>query len=941
MLFSVLAHFTLFSQCDDGWLKSAGNLVGRGMSLDVDEENNFYGIGVYESPTEFEGVELPNLNNKNNIYFYKRNPDGSLAWLRFIEGHFSQARPSVLVLGDQLIISSSFLNSATFGDQQFVSEIGKKAHLVLALDLNGNLNWHKQFNNLSIVGADLDVFTAGMCVVDENTFLLTGNIYEKIEDPDSDFELSSDAFSVLLMKISKSGDIMWAKCSSGNLFSRGWSVTTSDDGSIVVSGMTNGDLVFDDNIFFLNSATYSFSPFVAKFDSEGNNLWVTGGWCPNFGTNYTADSDAEGNVYVGGGFTNQTTFGVIQYTTSGINDGSIIKYDKDGELLWVKKIGAEQSVYAEYVTSIEVFDDYFLASGIVVEGAKFDSDNYLTIGPEPATRYFLAKYDLDGNLLELIGAGGNGFTEVYETKVKDDFVYVQGKYNGLGMFGNDTIAPIAGFQDSFSSAAFQWKFKLGDDLDPLQADFECENIGDGTYKFTSASTGNIDALSWSFGVSYYEQQFGEVIEQNLFEAGPTEVCLTISNCFTRQIKCKIVQVEAIVTPLVPVSYARLLADNNYSSINIGKSFELRGVVHGNNYSDSGLDFYLLDNSAGINIYRSFPVEGYQPTEGDSLHVTGEIEQYLGQIRLVVETLEIIAENQTVQEPISVLRMSESNEGRLVELRCCSLVNPEQWGNFENGFVVDVSSDIGEFSVKILANSTLIESDAPEGIFNIVGLVGQASFVTPTTDAYFLLPRYVEDFREVDEPDLDFEILVNNGAGQVICSVINQDLKQDEYTWNFSKDLIEDVVIADTTSTIVYNFEDSGAYEVCLSADDCLGTVISICKDFDVNVSAILVGDTTTVEPMDTMIAVPFLELTEVKVLPNPAFENIIIESAFEMQKVCILDALGREIYSDTNVYQESLNIDIRELKNGLYFVSIETENHQKVVKKLIVSDGEN
>ncbi len=930
ILFSILSQGYVHSQCEDGWIRSAGNSVGLGLSLDVDDENNFYGIGVYNRATEFEGLVLPNENDKNNIYFYKRNPDGSLAWLRFIEGHFSQIKPSVLVIGDQLIVSSSFLNTANYEGEQFVSEIGKKSHLILALDLNGNLRWTKQFNNLSIVSEELDVFTAGMYAVDDNSFLITGNIYEKFEDVDTDFELESVGFSAFLIKISKSGEIIWGKCSTGSLFARGWSVSTDNDGNILMSGMTNGDLRFDDNTFFVNSASYNMSPFVAKFDPDGNNLWVTGGWCPNFGTNYDAQSDNDGNIYVGGGFTDQTIIDVIQYSTRGINDAAIFKYDPEGELIWIKKFGAIQQNFGEYVTSIEVFDDYLIASGIVVEGAKFDQDNYLDVGLDPATRYFIAKYDLDGNLLELNGAGGNGLTEVYETVVKDEFIYTQGKYNGLGMFGNDTIFPVAGFQDSFSSAAFQWKFKFGETIDPIKADFEFEETDEGLFNFTSTSTGSIDEYSWSFGLGY-EQQFGENIQQNFYEEGQTEVCLTVSNCFTRQINCQVVDVTFDNPPLVPVSYARLLKNNGYEGLNVGKLFELRGVVHGNNFSESGLDFYLLDNTAGINVKRSFPVEGYKPAEGDSLHIVGEIEQYLGQLSLVVEEIEIIETGQAVKNPKTVLEMSEANEGSLIELRCCTIIDTVQWLNDSSGFSVDVSSDLGEFKMKLLSNLELILSAVPEGSFNVSGLVGQESFVTPSLNAYFLLPRYLEDFKEVDEPSLDFDVAINDGAGQVILSVIDRDLDNGEYVWDFGDG--EGAMGA----TVVHNYEGSGTYSACLMADDCLGNVIEMCKDFDVNVSTIW-EDTSYVEPMDTMMPSALIEFVEydVTIFPNPAIENIWIESDFNIEKITILDAVGKIVRQEDRVNSNFIEIDVQDLPNGLYFISIKSKNKIDKLRKLIV-----
>ena len=48
--------------------------------------------------------------------------------------------------------------------------------------------------------------------------------------------------------------------------------------------------------------------------------------------------------------------------------------------------------------------------------------------------------------------------------------------------------------------------------------------------------------------------------------------------------------------------------------------KLIGVVHGLNYANTGLSFYMMDANAGINVYSASALYGYNVTEGDRIRV---------------------------------------------------------------------------------------------------------------------------------------------------------------------------------------------------------------------------------------------------------------------------------------------------------------------------------
>ncbi len=70
------------------------------------------------------------------------------------------------------------------------------------------------------------------------------------------------------------------------------------------------------------------------------------------------------------------------------------------------------------------------------------------------------------------------------------------------------------------------------------------------------------------------------------------------------------------------------------------------------------------------------------------------------------------------------------------------------------------------------------------------------------------------------------------------------------------------------------------------------------------------------------------------VFPNPATNNITIATEVEFGTIRILNLLGQEINS-YSIQSNSTNLDITELNEGIYFISVES-GEQKVVKKLKV-----
>jgi hypothetical protein len=128
---------------------------------------------------------------------------------------------------------------------------------------------------------------------------------------------------------------------------------------------------------------------LVKYDAEGNVLWVR-----QFGTSVSesawySSSDEHGGVYVAG-----STMGSLWAVNSGGRDAFLGRYDSDGNLVWGRQVGTEGSDSIWDISADALGNVYF--SGIVNSA-----------GGAPNADGIISKYDANGNLLwtEMLGSG--------------------------------------------------------------------------------------------------------------------------------------------------------------------------------------------------------------------------------------------------------------------------------------------------------------------------------------------------------------------------------------------------------------------------------------------------------------------------------------------------------------------------------------------------------
>ncbi len=177
------------------------------------------------------------------------------------------------------------------------------------------------------------------------------------------------------------------------------------------------------------------------------------------------------------------------------------------------------------------------------------------------------------------------------------------------------------------------------------------------------------------------------------------------------------------------------------------------IVSGGNIfnpAQTGMQFWAVDsnNTAGVMVRRSGSTLGYTTvTEGDVLRLMGRVTQFRGLFQFEPDSLVVLSTGFTLPTPAIVTQLTEAEEGRIIELQNLTLVNPAQWSTPSTvGLNVDVTNGVDTFLVRLNNFTSIINTPAPVGTFNLRGHGSQfnPSSSAPFLSGYQLQPRYDAD-----------------------------------------------------------------------------------------------------------------------------------------------------------------------------------------------------
>ena len=273
----------------------------------------------------------------------------------------------------------------------------------------------------------------------------------------------------VVAKYDGSGDFLWARSTQTGANAFLINITTDMTGNCYLLGWMMDSSLQIGTFTVYNSVYPNSQYFVAKYDPEGDVIWVTNGGgrygtdtapAVTFNSAYAAKmlglgsitTDVNGNIYVTTCFNlPKVTVGTDTLTNknaSGTTDDILlVKYDTSGNLVWVKSTGGAGTDIPFGLTVTPAGDIYI--------AGMFNSDT-ITFGPSIITdtstglqqwNAFIARYNAAGNPVWGNSSGGTGM--VYAAGLASDAnnnVYLTGGTadNMISFSGVDIIDPYPG-----------------------------------------------------------------------------------------------------------------------------------------------------------------------------------------------------------------------------------------------------------------------------------------------------------------------------------------------------------------------------------------------------------------------------------------------------------------------------------------------------------------
>ncbi|MFI5140837.1 MAG: T9SS type A sorting domain-containing protein [Bacteroidia bacterium] len=358
----------------------------------------------------------------------------SCAWAKKAGGSYEDGGTGVATdaSGNVYAIGYYYSSTIVFGSTTLHNLYGNGPYMYLAkYDSCGTLQWAKQAGgnggtNPTGIATDAtgNVYVTGYFTADTINF-------GAFKTPNSSFH------NAFLVKYNSSGIAQWAKQGTGNQVNEANAISVDASNNIYITGGFASTAIN----FGSNSATNGTNDgstrdaFVAKFDNNGNNLWVRGS-VSNSTTSgnvnaYSIGTDAAGNAYVAGNFeSTHIRFGTDSLINNGYYDIFLVKYDVNGNEMWLRSAGSADDEGA-YGTAVDATGNAYI-TGHIGTNATVSFGTHSITNTANAVTPFIAKFDANGNDLwaQKIQSDAFSYNSAYGISLDaNSNPYIIGTYN--------------------------------------------------------------------------------------------------------------------------------------------------------------------------------------------------------------------------------------------------------------------------------------------------------------------------------------------------------------------------------------------------------------------------------------------------------------------------------------------------------------------------------
>lgn len=393
------------------WAKVEGKYAyDYGFGIGTDNSGNVYIAGKYEENAIFSGVILPNAGN-HDIYVAQYSPNGSLNWIRTGGGYDGDyARCLVTNKTNRVYIAGEIeggpaANIAFPGSSVTLSGVGWNDLFIASYDLSGNIQWAIADGWIYNEKAD------GIALDNAGNIVVTGYFEDTTRFGGSGPLIPSKGDKdILVAKYNSGGNLLWMRYAGGPGDDEGRGIVCDNSGNIYVVGQYEDGAVFGSTTYTVaNTPWGKYSDgYIAKYDPNGNLLWVKKIGEEYLDAAWDITIDGAGKLYVTGEFTSGIFTGSNIYWSNGKEDMFIACYDQNGNCQWVNKGGGS---VMDRGRGVGVDGNTILVTGQFGLSATFGSVN---VNAPDSEDVFVAAFDNSGNYLWVRTVGGSADAFEYD-----------------------------------------------------------------------------------------------------------------------------------------------------------------------------------------------------------------------------------------------------------------------------------------------------------------------------------------------------------------------------------------------------------------------------------------------------------------------------------------------------------------------------------------------
>jgi len=251
----------------------------------------------------------------------------------------------------------------------------------------------------------------------------------------------------------------------------------------------------------------------------------------------------------------------------------------------------------------------------------------------------------------------------------------------------------------------------------------------------------------SYGSYIYQTETGSggTIPAGSGEVVDGHIVIEVDSCYY---SVNVTDIYEMCESAIPISDVN--EDDTYGEpIMLGQVVTVKGIatVATGTFSTTDNDIFIQDATGGLNIFRS---GNTAPTVsvGDSLKVTGLVDQFAGLTRITSPSINIQAVGVGEPDPISVTTADisgdgESYEGSLVKITQCQITSGTWPGEGSDG-TLTIDDGSGGCTLFIDKETDIDGSAEPDSTFDLVGIASQYDGSWPYHSGYRIMPRSTED-----------------------------------------------------------------------------------------------------------------------------------------------------------------------------------------------------